>query len=88
MRRCFHGVLSTRAYDLQRGTLDSIQTRDASGVLLQGFTYSFDAMGRPNRLVRRQWTSPTEWLDTEIVNNVLYGPAGELTQMQYRYDTG
>jgi RHS repeat-associated protein len=46
------------------------------------YTYTFDSMGRPNKLTDDQPT-PVDW-----AKNVTYGPAGELTQMDYFKATG
>ena len=41
------------------------------------YTYSFDSMGRPNKLTDNAPT-PLDW-----VKDVLYGVAGQMTQMRY-----
>jgi RHS repeat-associated protein len=41
------------------------------------YTYSFDTMGRPNKLTDNQAT-PLDW-----VKDVLYSPSGQMTQMKF-----
>ncbi len=50
-------------------------------------TYAYDALGRPNRLTRHMTVYDpgcdcSVWQDIDVVKDVLYGPAGELTQIK------
>ncbi len=46
-----------------------------TGVL---YSYAFDSMGRPNKLTDNDSQRPVDW-----VKDVLYGPAGNVTQTRY-----
>jgi len=64
------------AYYQATGEVEDTRTYDDEGRVATagGYTYSYDTMGRPNRL--SQGT-------TDLVSGVTFGPAGELTAMTW-----
>ena len=61
-------------YDSE-GRMTSIKQPEASGTSTATYTYAFDTLGRANKLSR---SSPAK----VYVKDVLYGPAGEMTQIK------
>ncbi len=77
-----NGVVTSRGYDVNRGTLNTIRTSRA-GVNIQTNNYYYDALGNLTRRIDYQ-TGLDEWFGYDVLNRLI--SASGPTPQSFRYD--